>query len=586
MSKIATSRLPLSEFGPTRDEPTARERWVAISLLLMGLIVRALYTWHYRIDSDEPQHLHVVWAWTRGLLPYRDVFDNHAPLFQALCAPLFALFGVRADILLPMRAVELPLFAGTIYFVWKIAGALYPPRIALWTTVLAALCPPIRFSDDFRFDGYYLSSIEFRPDQLWALLWLAVLVVLVTRRITTGRAFLAGLLLGVAFSVSMKTTLLLVTLAVSGLCALIVRRIAGGLDPEWARFLGCLGTGIAAIPLVPGLVILYFASHGTTRPLYECVITHNILPDSTHHGLSNAAIKCCLAGLGAAAAGGYVISRLMLPIATRTRIGFLYFAGLLYLTILKAFWPVITEEDYLPFYPAMMLTLAPAVLWAVTFVVRNAKLAGPLLVGAEFIAILVSASPFQDQTTDKIGLVADTLKLTTPDDFVMDAKGETIYRRRPSNYVFESRTFHRMKMGLLKDTVAEQLIATRTPVTTTSALRMPHNARDFIKANYVPIAWRLRVLGKTIREASAPTNQPSYFLIAVSQRYTLITPSGAPVGTLDGTPFTGPRELSTGKHVFLTEGNPGPVVLIWASAVERGYSPFAKIKDDNITAQD
>src|ERR1700676_214435 len=49
-------------------------------------------------NSDEPQHLHVVWAWANGMLPYKDVFDNHSPLFQAISAPLFALLGKRADI--------------------------------------------------------------------------------------------------------------------------------------------------------------------------------------------------------------------------------------------------------------------------------------------------------------------------------------------------------------------------------------------------------------------------------------------------------------------------------------------------------
>jgi hypothetical protein len=46
-------------------------------------------------NSDEPQHLHVVWAWANGMLPYKDVFDNHSSLFQAISAPLFALLGKR-----------------------------------------------------------------------------------------------------------------------------------------------------------------------------------------------------------------------------------------------------------------------------------------------------------------------------------------------------------------------------------------------------------------------------------------------------------------------------------------------------------
>jgi hypothetical protein len=162
----------------------------------IAFILRVLLAYHFRIDSDEPQHLHVVWAWTRGLLPYRDIFDNHMPLFQALSAPLFQLLGVRADIVLPMRLAMIPLFAATIWCVWKISASIFSPRIALWTALLAAFIPP-----------FFLTSVEYRPDELWTALWLMVLAVLVTGQATVGRAFIAGLLLGLAFSVSMKQSL-------------------------------------------------------------------------------------------------------------------------------------------------------------------------------------------------------------------------------------------------------------------------------------------------------------------------------------------------------------------------------------------
>lgn len=65
------------------------------ALLVLGLALRVLMAWRFRVDSDEPQHLHVVWAWTHGLLPYRDVFDNHMPLFHLLSGILVA--GARFD---------------------------------------------------------------------------------------------------------------------------------------------------------------------------------------------------------------------------------------------------------------------------------------------------------------------------------------------------------------------------------------------------------------------------------------------------------------------------------------------------------
>src|SRR4051794_17888837 len=67
-------------------------------LVLLWLGLRSFSVFNHLWDSDEPQHLHVVWEWTQGVLPYRDFFDNHTPLFHVLFAPVLRLFGERADI--------------------------------------------------------------------------------------------------------------------------------------------------------------------------------------------------------------------------------------------------------------------------------------------------------------------------------------------------------------------------------------------------------------------------------------------------------------------------------------------------------
>ena len=46
----------------------------------------------------------IAWGWTAGLVQYRDIFDNHSPLFHLATAPLLALAGERPDILFTMRA--------------------------------------------------------------------------------------------------------------------------------------------------------------------------------------------------------------------------------------------------------------------------------------------------------------------------------------------------------------------------------------------------------------------------------------------------------------------------------------------------
>jgi len=69
ISGTAPPKVPSAEIPVTEDELPLTERWAALALLALGVLFRFLYIWHFRIDSDEPQHLHVVWAWTQGLLP-------------------------------------------------------------------------------------------------------------------------------------------------------------------------------------------------------------------------------------------------------------------------------------------------------------------------------------------------------------------------------------------------------------------------------------------------------------------------------------------------------------------------------------
>lgn len=563
--------------APSTEILPRSDRWWAAVFFLTALALRVLYAWHFRIDSDEPQHLHVVWAWSRGLLPYRDVWDNHTPVFQALCAPLFKALGVHADIVLRMRVVMLPIIAATIWCVWKIARSFFTARTALWTAVFAALWPP-----------YFLTSIEFRTDELWTLIWLLTLTVLVTGRLSPARLFGAGLLLGLAFSVSMKSSLFAAALLFAFAALLIFRR-AFGLEADWPRISQGAGFALAGVPVIPALVVLFFVLHGAGPQMYDCVIRHNILPGGRSLGSVVKSFLHWLLWLLPIAAGGAVIARQPLPPALRCRVAFIYLAAALYYGTLLAFWPVLTAEDDLPFYPAIAITAAPALLWLLDFAGRKWRLpavALPALFTASCLVWIVRAQPpFADATVDRIGIIADTLKLTEPDDWVMDAKGEMIYRQRASRYVLEYFTNKRLRSGLLPDDIAAKLIEKRAPLVSTR--RMPEQARIFIRANYVPIAYRLRVLGQVLREAGPPVAGPLRFTIAVPASYTLVTRAGVAAGLLDGTPFTSPRDLAAGPHEFLPDKKgEGQLVLIWARAVERGYSPFAEIKPDITTPQD
>lgn len=552
------------------------DRLFAIFFFGTALVFRILFAYHFRVDSDEPQHLHVVWAWTHGFLPYRDVFDNHTPVFQALSAPLFHLLGVRPDIVFPMRLAMIPLFALTIWCVWKITASIFPLRVALWTAVLVTFIPP-----------FFLTSIEFRPDELWTMVWLLTLTVFLTGRATVARAFSVGFLLGLAFSVSMKTSLLAVSLMLACIGVILMLRHAGQpIGP--GRLLKYLGAAMLGVTVVPMLVMLFFVSNSAGPQMLYCVIGHNVLPGVTSAPKILKSAVRWLAWLPVEFLGIWIIWRLRETLAIRLRLALIFLAGAFYYTTLVCFWPIRDAETYLPFFPVIAIAVAPSVLWLAAFVSRRTRLSAfilpALIVAVEILLIFKNESPFVDKTADKIGMIADTLKLTDESEYVMDSKGETIYRRRPFYYVLDRITKERIHRKLIHDDIPQRLIETRAPLATTC--RMPEAAVVFIKANYLPIAFRLSALGKTVRLGDEPEKEPTTFEVVIPSRYTLVCASGKIAGILDGAPFEGPRELAAGRHVFRQTAGTGRVALVLAQAIERGYSPFAAIKTDYSTQQD
>ena len=68
---------------------------------------------------------------------------------------------------------------------------------------------------------------------------------------------------------------------------------------------------------------------------------------------------------------------------------------------------------------------------------------------------------------------------------------------------------------------------------------------------------------------------PIEFDLAIEARYAIVDARGQAGGILDGRPYDGPRELSPGRHAFTPKEGTGPLAVVWAQAIERGFSPFA-----------
>jgi Dolichyl-phosphate-mannose-protein mannosyltransferase len=547
------------------------ERQIGAVLLLIAFGLRCLYITRYRYDSDEPQHLHTTWGWTQGLLHYRDFFDNHTPLFHMLLSPLVALLGERTNILTFMRFAMVPLWIVSLWCVAKMGARLYSRRVGLWAAVLVSLLP-----------WWFFCSVEYRTDNLWTPLWLPALTVLVTGRLSKGRAFCAGLLIGLSFCASMKTSALVASAALAAAAApmLCARR----LDWKEAQRVSVGALFVVAGALVaPAALCAFFAAHGALQALFYGAIQHNLLAGvdaKNHPSYLRLALPLSLPFLFVAACW---IGRFSPDRATAVRRAFLFLTATIYYGVLYSVWTLLTRQDFLPFYPVFAVVATPWVLQGVDAAARRfgaEERQAPLramalgaIAALEIGLILLGRSPFIDGTRREREILAETLRLTHPGEYVMDFKGEAVFRQRPFFYVLEPLTYVRLRRGLIVDNTAERLVKTQTCVVLNQDRWYPREAAAFMTENYLPVG-RMRVAGRIIAPAPAAAGASIPFDVAVPARYVLWA-DGEPVhGTLDGKPYEGPIDLSAGAHVFQPAEVHRRLAIFWARAAEAGFAPL------------
>ena len=536
------------------------ECWAGALSLTGMLALRIVYAFVYRVDSDEPQHLHVVWGWTRGMLQYRDLFDNHTPLFQMLCSPLLHLLGEHAWIVIPMRLAMLPLYMADLWLLYLIGRTLYCERWAFWMALVAGCVPT-----------FFLVTMEFRTDDLWATLWLTAVWLAVSAPMAGFRAFLFGLTMGTAFSVSMKTTLLLLSMgaALAGLLALygLSRR-----KPHVRAMAKASGLIVAGLVIVPGLLVAFFAAHGALHQMIYCIIQHNTLP-----------------GLGKWAKSG--LHQWLFPIATPVLLGLGWLCmhssadarigagrALILMTcgsyyfLLRSYWPLVTGQDFIPVLPLMALAALPFLFHLMSLTGWAARLVIPvtsaLLLTVELGFVWRHQSPFDNEMAPFERNLAAALRITNPDDMVMDAKGETIFRNRPTYWVLERITQTRMEMGLIPNDIQEKIIKTGTCVAENHRLGLKD--QQWLRSNFLEADGNVWVAGKRLGPARGTID----FHTNIKGRYSIVSERGKLAGRIDGAPLRDSQVIPEGDHRLDIASGTGNVAVVWAQALERGFSPF------------
>ncbi len=547
-----------------------------IATLAVQATLRAFLAFRHQVNVDEPQHLHVAWGWTQGLLQYRDVFDNHAPLFHMLSAPIVTAVGERPDIIIFMRLALIPLVALTLLATYVIGRRLYATRVALWAVALGGLWPE-----------FVRKSAEYRADILWMAAWVSALAVLARGRLTPRRCFVGGILLGVTAAASVKSVLLLASLAAAALATLALAwRESRRPSP---RELGArAASAFLGFLLVPSAVVAYFAARGAWGPFLSQVWLHNLLPGFDLMASPSLRMLLFPAAAPLLWLGARAVIRHAPDEETGRRRCALFLTTGIYLTAIQSYKPLITGQDFLPFYPLACLLVIPGALAAlraaavrvaavrkrVSSRLASALFLAPVLFAAVEIALDLRAyPPWRDNCREYTAFLSEALRLTRPGESMMDLRGETVFRRRPFFYALESVTQMRMARGLIPDTIAERIVETRTRCAVHDSEGLPPAAREFLNRHFIPVGW-FRVVGSRLDAGSGNESGARSFEVIFPERFAVVSERVSASGWLDGAPYVGPRELSAGMHEYLPRADERGLAVLWAGALERGFAPL------------
>ena len=540
----------------------------AASLFALMIVIKLANMTHYRFDSDESQHTHVIWAWARGFVQYRDVFDNHMPLFQIMFAPIFGVIGDRATILYWLRFILLPMYFVGAWCTYRIGELLFSRRAGVWAVILAGL-----------YSKYHFISLEFRTDNLWAPLWLLCVLTLISGSLTIPRALKAGLLLGFCFAVSMKSVLLLVALLIGASIALFLvgRKEVGQL---WSNLARCVVAFLFTTFLIPGVIAAAFAVGGVWRDFYYCVFAHNMLQHLSPKNHPRWWILIFPIVFPFVIYAARQIVRATPEPSLAFRRGFIFLICGFYALALYSFWNLLTRQDDLPYYPLTFVLVSGGLLAISRYFARYDSRVGrylrriplPAFVALLYLVLLIASRPFWiDRARLETGLLRGVLKLTGPGDFVLDCKGETIFRQRCFWPVTESIMLERIARRLVPDNAAARAVETRACIAAMKG-RMPLRTKQFIWKNYIHVGDDLRVVGRFLRP-SATDGSRLEFEVVIPASYKIIARDGPVTGTLDGTPYDGARFLAPGVHTFVQTSSRTQLAALWARAVDRNFLP-------------
>ncbi|PYL24963.1 MAG: hypothetical protein DMF44_03705 [Verrucomicrobia bacterium] len=254
-----------------------------------------------------------------------------------------------------------------------------------------------------------------------------------------------------------------------------------------------------------------------------------------------------------------------------------------YFFAFKTFWPVRSHDDDPPFYPLVAVLCSGALIaassklstlkWNVDHILRRVPVPAFFAIGEIFVLIAIQPI-WKDRTKRETDLLRNVLTLLKPGDYVLDCKGETVFRQRGVRAVYETITKSAIQRGLILDNAPQRCVETLTCVVATTLIRtFPRDTSRFVRRNYLRVTNNLRIAGRELKP-SATNPLRCKFEVTIPASYEIISPSENVSGTLDGIPYKGARFLAAGSHTFESTSPSRALVLLWSQAVDRHFTPF------------
>lgn len=107
-----------------------------IILLAAALRLTNLLDFH-SLDSDEAVYSQMVFALTKGLIPYKDIYLPHPPVYFFISYPIM----LADPSLYLIRAFNVALSLGTLYMIFKICESAYSRLVAMVSSLIYAIYP-------------------------------------------------------------------------------------------------------------------------------------------------------------------------------------------------------------------------------------------------------------------------------------------------------------------------------------------------------------------------------------------------------------------------------------------------------------